>query len=672
MRRPTGAKPSSTAAKPQVGGESVESVQVLQQELQELRDTVATLYARGALLDAVIQSLPIWITVEDINGRYLLVNQALADANGIAPGQYVGKTAREVLPADKAELDALGTLAHMVLTSGKPVERPSYVAKLRNGSEQVRRMLKLPLHDSEGATLGVIGWSEDITQRIEVEESLDRNRRLLQTLFEVMPHPLSYIDRTLKFRMVNLAWCEALEVKLDEVLGRTILEIDALPVAVRQALWDESTEIYRTGNAPGPAEHTIPTRDGRPRFVQISKAPLVSDGRVDGLVTLSIDVTSLRAAEQAANLAHQRLSDALESIPAAIFLYDEHDKLILANTMAKGFFPSIAQLLTAGTPFVQLLREVARSSIADPVEQAQFIEQRQKEFRHIVRQIEQTGPNGQFLLGHDRRTTEGGTVSIRFDITEQKRIQTALERRERQTRTELVLAAELQRNILRDLKPPPFIAEAHEFRPSSFVSGDVFHSATTSDGSFLFFLGDATGHGVSAALITMLVEATLSSMPDNLPLDQMADQLNSRLVAYRLEGMYVSGIFIRVTPAGELSFANAGHPAALVVGNGKHHALESSGPPMGWFERPGYASATLHLSSGDKIVLLTDGLTEWADADGNEFGTAAVDQVVDKYADHPPKVVLEALMTAAAGHAAGQECADDLTLFVMEYRPRSA
>ncbi|HEX7926248.1 MAG TPA: SpoIIE family protein phosphatase, partial [bacterium] len=360
----------------------------------------------------------------------------------------------------------------------------------------------------------------------------------------------------------------------------------------------------------------------------------------------------------------------LNSIPAAIYLYDAEDKLILANAMARVRHPTLSEFMKPGTPFPTLMTEVAKILFSDESQRAEFITQRMREFRHIVRQVEQPGPNGEFLLGHDRRTTEGGTVSIRFDITEQKRIQQELEERERTTNQELTLAAQVQRNVLQELKPRPFIAEAHEFRPSAFVSGDIFHSDVEDDGSFLFFLGDATGHGVSAALITMLVKATLAAMPDAMPLQKMAEELNTRLLAYSLEGMYMSGIFIRITPGGELTYCNAGHPAALIVGVDRKNKLESSGPPMGWFEGPGYEAATTRLAAGDKVILLTDGLTEWANASGELLGAATVERVACSNAQLSSTLILEALMDAAKEHGVGEQGDDDLSIFVFEYSPR--
>ncbi len=661
LRKRTG-KPKVNATAPE------RPVESLLQELEDLHQTVSALYAREALLDSVIQSLPLWITVKDAQDRYLLVNQAMADAHGLRPEHFVGKQSADVLKVERSELDALATLGQMVRSSGRSVERPAYVVKRPDGEEQVRRLIKMPLRDADGSLLGIVAWSEDITERAKAEATLDQQRRLLQTVFNTIPHPLSYSDYGRRLRMVNKAFCDALRLGAKDVVGRTIMEVKTIPRHVRQALWDQTTEIYEKGSAGPSVEHVYPTTEGGKVYAQVSKAPIVFNDKVEGVVTVSVDVTPLRVAEQQSRLAHQRLHDALDSIPAAIYLYDAGDRLITANTMAKSMYPAVAPIMQPGTPFRDLLSAVADTLFKDQAARVQFVERRLREFRDNLPRVEQLGPGGRHLLGHDARTTEGGTVSIRFDITEQKRIQQQLELRDRQNRTELVLAAQLQQSILRGIDAPRYLVEAHEFRPSTYVSGDMFHAGMAADGSFLFFLGDATGHGVGAALVTMLVAATLSDLSTNLAPREMADRLNDRLLSYHLESMYMSGVFLRITPRGELSVANAGHPDLLVLGGLDRRVAESSGPPMGWFAAPGYQDARFQLAPGDKIVLFSDGLTEWGSASGAQFGSDALERMAREQAGLAPAELVQSLVNAAAAHAEGQECADDLTLFVLEYR----
>ncbi|HEX7928412.1 MAG TPA: PAS domain-containing protein, partial [bacterium] len=302
------------------------------QELRDLRDTVATLYAREALLEAVIQSLPIWVTVKDFDGRHLMVNEAAAKAFGKTPAEFVGKKSAEVLPLPKGEIADIDTLDNMVLRSDKPVERPSYVVTLPDGTEQVRRMIKLPLHDSDGATLGIISWSEDITQRMEVEATLDRNRRLLQTVFNTIPHPTSFTDFERRLRMVNTAFCESLRVKPEDVLGKTVMEVPNIPKRIRQALWDQTTEIYEKGVVTPPKDYVYPLPDGGSVMTQTSKAPMYVNGKLEGIVTLSVDVTELRQANLRLAESRQLLQTLFDVMPHPLSYVDRTRKLHMVNS----------------------------------------------------------------------------------------------------------------------------------------------------------------------------------------------------------------------------------------------------------------------------------------------------------------------------------------------------
>jgi sigma-B regulation protein RsbU (phosphoserine phosphatase) len=66
----------------------------------------------------------------------------------------------------------------------------------------------------------------------------------------------------------------------------------------------------------------------------------------------------------------------------------------------------------------------------------------------------------------------------------------------------------------------------------------------------------------------------------------------------------------------EVSWVNAGHPAALVVNGRSHRALASTGPPAGLLPSVGYETHALRLACGDALVMMTDGVTEAIEADG--------------------------------------------------------
>ncbi len=129
-----------------------------------------------------------------------------------------------------------------------------------------------------------------------------------------------------------------------------------------------------------------------------------------------------KRAEERAAAAHLRLIDAIESIPASFKLYDADERLVLCNSKAREFFPEIAHLFVAGTRFEDIIR--ARAEKAAPVaalgRAEEWVRERLDQFRHPGEVIEQQHADGRWTQVFERRTSEGGTVSIRTDISELK------------------------------------------------------------------------------------------------------------------------------------------------------------------------------------------------------------------------------------------------------------
>lgn len=664
--------PSGTGAPPVGARNAGRDAAALREEVTQLRQTVEALYARQSLLEAVIDSLSVWISVKDRQGRYLLVNDALVKAHGATRADFLGKLTPQSRELSPGGLAAMAEADRAVLATGEPVHRPRYTVRLPDGRQRIRSLTKLPLRDDEGEMLGVVGWSEDVTERVLAEDALAAQRGVLRAVIDVVPYPLSYIDTAGHLLMVNSAWCEAMGTTQADVEGRTVLELEQLPLEARQRLYEDNVAIFSRGEVPPPREYAMPDAKGTVRDAIVSKAVVRGPaGAVEGVVTVAVDITDLRAAEQRATRAHQRLVDAMESMPAGLQLYDAQGRIEYANSVMGDYFPHTAGLWQRpGTSFQDLVRHSVEDLGLEGPERARYVKRRLAEFRDPPPAVDFLLADGRHILGHDRRMRDGSTISIRVDITEQKRIQQALEQREREMQADLALAAELQRSILQPLDAPPYLAAALHFQPCSPVSGDLYHARGGAEGPFHTFIGDATGHGVAAAFMSLLVQAALGSLEGALhPADALA-QLNTRLCGYELGGRFVSGICVRIDKDGTLCVANAGHPPLVVLprGGAQPVVLQAGGLPLGWFAGKDYPAETYRLERGDRVLLYTDGLTEWHDAGGAEFGTDALLEAAWRHRRSTPRRLVERIL-AAAREATGAEAAqDDLTLLVLEYR----
>lgn len=196
---------------------------------------------------------------------------------------------------------------------------------------------------------------------------------------------------------------------------------------------------------------------------------------------------------------------------------------------------------------------------------------------------------------------------------------------------ELNLAAAIQQELLPAELPE---AEGLEFgvmfRPATYVSGDIYDVTRIDKDRLWFFVADAVGHGVPAALLTMVISRSLrSGAATRTPAEAMT-ALNADLVrTQRGRSRFataVCGIFDLRTH--EVTLCTAGHPPALVLGGDESRAYDSGGALLGVFEGEPYEQLTFTLQAGETLLLYSDGF-ETAFPDAGEASKGAANGKLD-------------------------------------------
>jgi sigma-B regulation protein RsbU (phosphoserine phosphatase) len=183
---------------------------------------------------------------------------------------------------------------------------------------------------------------------------------------------------------------------------------------------------------------------------------------------------------------------------------------------------------------------------------------------------------------------------------------------------ELRLAARIQQDFLP--KNLPQVGDVHFhtlFRPAGYVSGDLYDVMRLDEEHVGFFICDAVGHGMPAALLTMYIKRALVTkelLPGGYRLLDPSETLrllNTALVDQALsQATYATALYgVINTRTLEVAFAKGGHPApALLRKDGKLEFPEAIGALLGIFPDEQFAVTRLKMEKGDRLFVYSDGI----------------------------------------------------------------
>lgn len=193
---------------------------------------------------------------------------------------------------------------------------------------------------------------------------------------------------------------------------------------------------------------------------------------------------------------------------------------------------------------------------------------------------------------------------------------------------EMRLAARLQIDFLPRTLPVINGCSFHVlFRPATYVSGDIYDVSRLDEEHIGFYVADAVGHGMPAALLTIFLKRALKTKEilDEgyriVPPDEALAALNEDMLAQHLSlCQFVTMAYgVLNTRTLELQYARAGHPLPLhLKRGGETSELESEGALLGVFAGEKYPLRQAQLSPGDSVLIYSDGFeTAFADPTGS-------------------------------------------------------
>ncbi len=195
------------------------------------------------------------------------------------------------------------------------------------------------------------------------------------------------------------------------------------------------------------------------------------------------------------------------------------------------------------------------------------------------------------------------------------------EEHERAYRQEMSIAAEIQRGLM-TVRPPTlsWAAVAGRSVPCREVGGDFFDIVEDGE-SLAVIVADISGKGISAAILGATLQGLIYSLlAARQPLVKVAEIVNRYICGKNVE-KYATMAILRISPEGHLEYINCGHVPPFLYSSGCSRLPESN-LPVGLIEGAPFSSGAVQLQPGDRVLIVTDGVTEASAPDGEFFGEA--------------------------------------------------
>ncbi len=241
------------------------------------------------MLKLVLDSIPVRVFWKDKNSVYLGCNKVFAKDAGVeSPEDIVGKTDYD-LAWKKEEADLYRKYDAAVISSDQPQYHIIEPQLHSNGTEAWLDTNKIPLHDSSGAVVGVLGTYEDITERKRADEFLKRSERRYRSLVETITEGMSIVDFDENILFANSAACDILGYSREELIGMNLRQL-IIPEDINKIL--SETENRKKG-ITSRYDFSIKRKDGMVRDLHISVTPYQDiDGNIKGAIGLFSDITN--------------------------------------------------------------------------------------------------------------------------------------------------------------------------------------------------------------------------------------------------------------------------------------------------------------------------------------------------------------------------------------------
>lgn len=282
---------------------------------------------------------------------------------------------------------------------------------------------------------------------------------------------------------------------------------------------------------------------------------------------------------------------------------------------------------------------------------------------------------GERILGMQRELVEKNRL-IGSTLAELRKLYDSLDR-------DLIEARKLQQTLVRDhFREFPGGTAALLLRPSGHVGGDLVGSFVIGAGRIALYSVDVSGHGVASAMMTARLAGLLSggSPEQNIaltsgqggtgawPPEVVAARLNRLMIEDLQVDQYFTLAYAEVDlKTGQVWLVQAGHPHPMILRkSGGVELLGEGGLPIGLIEGAQYQRIVAQLAPGDRLVLMSDGVTE-CPGDTGDLGEEGLIDILNRNCAMTGPALLDAILWELNRFTGGRDFPDDVSGLIFDY-----
>ena len=294
----------------------------------------------------------------------------------------------------------------------------------------------------------------------------------------------------------------------------------------------------------------------------------------------------------------------------------------------------VVDAATPGVQLLQVLHQITEQSRAAVLLRSPEARVTLRAMPGVLEMVEDTDPGviAATLSALAERQTE--VESLNAELRNLRRFHGGLSGEMARLHDELQLAAAVQMESLPTTMPTvPNIDFQVLFRPCGYVSGDIYDVQRLDEHHVGFFVADAVGHGVPAALMTMIIGRSIitkrvtSDSYELVPPREVLWNLNESMLQHQGGSSRFATAAYGIIDCRDrrVTLAGAGHPPALRIRNGEMTTVDGAGPLLGVFSTDAFEDRTFVLEPDEVLVIHSDG-----------FETAFPHPEADEYARKLP------------------------------------